>query len=313
MSATRSRTPSEPADAHGGELPERTVRQWIVLWAGVLLLVVGCLAASHWQWNRYVARSAAIDLIESNYASAPVPIDNLLPGPGATVDPDDVWRSVTVHGHYDPERTALLRNRPVNGQASFHVLVPFVTDAGTVLVVNRGWLQYDAGSAGPSAVPAPPSGETTITVRLRANEPASTRGAPAGQVQAINVGQVLDAGTAGGERADGLGYDAYGSLASEDPAPAEPIFALPRPDTDPGSHLSYTFQWLVFAVGGFVGVLVLLRREKQERVLVELDGTEHPFAAGPAAPGGRRRRDGSARVPSAEEIEDALIDAQDAR
>lgn len=297
--------------------PTRTVRQWVVLWTGVLLLVLGCLAASRWQWERHVARTAAIEIVEANYASAPVPLEELLPASGASVDPDDVWRSVTVRGHYEPDRTALLRNRPVNGQASFHVLVPFVTDSGTVLVVNRGWLQYDAGSARPGSVPAPPSGDVDITVRLRADEAASTRGAPPGQVQAINVGQVLDAGTDGGAWADGLAYDAYGSLVSEDPQPAEPIFRLPKPDTDPGSHLSYTFQWLVFAVGGVAGVIVLLRREKQEQVLVALDGAEHPFATGgsaePGSRGTRTRRDGSSRTPSAEEVEDALIEAQHTR
>ncbi|MEP7792922.1 SURF1 family protein [Sanguibacter sp. 25GB23B1] len=312
-----STTQPGSAQAGGAAAPARTVRQWVVLWVGVLLLVLGCLAASRWQWERHVARTAAIEVVEANYASEPVPLEELLPAPGAGVDPDDVWRSVTVHGRYEPDRTALLRNRPVNGQASFHVLVPFVTDVGTVLVVNRGWLQYDAGSAGPGSVPAPPTGDVTITVRLRADEVASTRGAPQGQVQAINVQQVLAAGSGGGAWADGLAYDAYGSLVSEDPRPVEQVFRLPKPDTDPGSHLSYTFQWLVFAVGGVAGVIILLRRERHEQVLVELDGAEHPFAtAGTPEPGGRgarTRRDGSPRTPSAEEIEDALIEAQHTR
>ena len=294
--------------------PRRTPFQWAVLVTAVLLLVTGCLAASRWQWHRHVARAAAIDIIETNYATAPVPLDELLPAPGASVEPEDVWRSVTVSGHYEPERTALLRNRPVNAQASFHVLVPFVTDAGTVLVVNRGWLPYDAGSAGPGSIPEPPAGDVTITVRLRADEPASSRGAPAGQVQAINVDQVLAAGPDGAAWADGLTYDAYGSLAAEDPAPAEQIFPLPKPDTDPRSHLSYTFQWLVFAIGGVVGVVVLLRRERQEQTLVDLDGAEHPFApTGPAGTPASGSRRGSPRAPSAEEIEDALIEAQHAR
>ena len=310
---------SVPADATATaqHTAERTVRQWIILVASVLLLVLGCLSAARWQWERHVARAAAIDTIESNYASAPVPLEELLPAPGAIVSSEDVWRSVTVSGRYEPERTALLRNRPVNGQASFHVLVPFVTDTGAVLVVNRGWLQYDAGSAGPEAIPEPPADEVTITVRLRADEPPSSRGAPTGQVQAINVGQVLAAGPDGGAWAEGLAYDGYGALAAEDPAPAEQIFPLPKPDTDPRSHLSYTFQWIVFAIGGVVGVVVLLRRERAERVLAELDGADHPFAptrgddARAVRVGGGRG--GSSRSPSAEEIEDALIEAQHAR
>lgn len=312
-------TPAGTPTPDAAPLPRRTVRQWVVLGTCVLLLVLGCLAAARWQWERHVARAAAIETIETNYSAAPVPLDELLPAPGSRVDPDDVWRSVTVSGHYEPERTTFLRNRPVNGQAAFHVLVPFRTDAGTVLVVNRGWLQYDAGSAGPEAIPEPPAGDVTITVRLRADEPASSRGAPAGQVQAINVAQVLGAGPDGGAWADGRTYGGYGALVAEEPAPAEQIFPLPKPDTDPRSHLSYTFQWIVFAVGGVVGVIVLLRRERAEQLLVELDGAEHPFAGpedetGPGraagAPGPRGR---TSRTPSAEEIEDALIEAQHSR
>ena len=50
--------------------------------------------------------------------------------------------------------------------------------------------------------------------------------------------QVLAAGGVEGET-----YDAYGATTAEDPSVSPVPGALPPPSTDPGSHLSYAFQW----------------------------------------------------------------------
>ncbi len=92
-------------------------------------------------------------------------------------------------------------------------------------------------------------------------------------------------------------WGAYGALVSEDPAAARPLGALPRPSTDPGSHLSYALQWWTFALGSLIGFSILARRE------LVAPAAAAPDAADPVPP--RRRRG-----PSAEDVEDALIDAQ---
>ena len=311
----------------------RTPRQWIALALGVAVLFTGCVLAGRWQWNRHVDRDAQIAVIEANYASAPVPIDELLGGPGDVVPASEVWRRVTVSGTYEADKTVLLRNRPVESQAAFHVLVPFVTDEGTVIVVNRGWIPYGSNSSTPDALPAPPEGEVELTLRLRADEPAADNGAPPGQVQAINTAQVLAAGPDGAAWADGRTYGGYGALAAEDGQPAEGLATLPVPDTDPRSHLSYAFQWWVFAVGGVTGFVVLIRRERRDATIEALGDLPHPFASlddhsgtpdGEGPPGGPtstgRPRSGRSTRPgrrggrqSAEEIEDALIDSSSTR
>lgn len=293
----------------------RTTKQWILLGLAVTVLVVGCVFAGRWQWNRHIDRAAAITIINENYAASPVPLTDVLPQAGAVVDTRDVWRPVSMHGHYVPEATVLLRNRPVDKQASFHILVPFVTDDGTVLVVNRGWLPYGRDSAEPDSVPAPPSGEVDVVVRLRADEPAATNGAPDGQVQAINTAQVLAAGPDGAAWAQGLTFGAYGALTSESPAPEQAVRPLPVPDTDPRSHLSYAFQWWVFALGGVGGFILLVVRERRELALAELGGMAHPFdpaeSDGAGSPSASLR--GGPRHPSQEEIEDSLIESRTGR
>lgn len=290
--------------------------------AGLVLLAVAlaaaCLFLGRWQWHRHVDRDAAIRLVEANYGADPVPLADLLPTADAPLDPDDAWHPVTVTGTYDPASTVLLRNRPVDGRPGFHVLVPLVVDdaAPTVLVVDRGWVAWDEDASAEVAVPDPPSGEVTVTARLRPDEAATDRSAPAGQVQVINVGQVLAAGGLTAEP-----YGGYGALVTEDPAPGTALGALPAPNTDPGSHLSYAFQWWTFGIGALVGFGWMARREVQEERAAQAATASDPDPAtdepgppptppSPDTPHPAPRTPARRRRTSDEETEDALIDSQ---
>jgi cytochrome oxidase assembly protein ShyY1 len=295
----------------------RTRRQWIVLGLGAVLLAAVCVLAAVWQWHRYTWREAQIDLVESNYTAAPVALDEVLPEAGAVLDPDDEWRPAVATGTYRPQDTVLLRNRPVGGQPGFHVLVPFET-SGTdgqpvVLVIDRGFVPLGEDASGPSSVPDPPPGEVEVTMTMRPDEPASSRGTPAGQVQAINTDQVLAAGADGAAWADGTTVGGYGQLRSEDPAAATTPGALPEPDTDPGSHLSYTVQWVIFALGALGGYVVLWRRETRPvhvtagDLLAAGDGPDPMDGTGRPGAAVRPQRPRRQRVD--EDYEDALLDA----
>ncbi|WP_402466170.1 SURF1 family cytochrome oxidase biogenesis protein [Isoptericola aurantiacus] len=290
----------------------RTRRQWVTLGLAAVLLAALCVLAAFWQWHRYTDREAQIHLVESNYTSEPVPLDEVLSGPGDVLDADDEWRPAVVVGTYVPDDTVLLRNRPVNGTPGFHVLVPLRTvldGEAAVLVVDRGFVPLGQDASGPAAVPDPPAGEVAVTVTLRPDEPASDRGAPAGQVQRINTAQVLATLPDGGAWADGAAVGAYGQMRAEDPAAAERLVPTPRPDTDPGSHLSYTFQWAIFALGAVGGYVALWRRETRGVTVTagELLAAEDPKGAS------RPRRERTRRRHVDEEHEDALVDAAQAR
>jgi len=274
---------------------------------GVVLAIV-CTFLGRWQWHRHEWRDAQIATVERNYDATPVPLAEVVPEPSAALAGPDEWRQVVTDGRYLPGATVLLRNRPVDGAPAYHVLVPFeVASTGDVLVVDRGWVPTGADASAAVDVPEPPAGDVRLVVRLRPAESPSTRGAPAGSVQALAPEQVLAA--AGVEDATPF-VRAYGQLVSEDPAATTSLGALPAPDLDPGSHLSYAFQWWVFALGGFVGFVWLARREVTE----ERDGTgappepgapHEPGAPSPGRPARPRRREGRA-----EAEEDALVDAQ---
>ena len=55
-----------------------------------------------------------------------------------------LYRRVHARGGFDAERYWLIENRVFQGQTGYHVVVPFTTSEGQVLLVNRGWVAGNA-------------------------------------------------------------------------------------------------------------------------------------------------------------------------
>ncbi len=279
--------------------------RWTIYIALAVVFAIACAFLSNWQFTRNQERSGQLALVAENYDAAPVPLAELIPADGE-LSPGDEWHPVVLTGEYLTDEQLLVRNRPHGGTSAFEVLVPFRLDDGRVLLVDRGWVPPGQDQPVPDAIPAPPSGEATVIVRLRPGEalPSSGRSAPEGQVPTINLGLVAD--TVSPAAGEALEQSAYGVMMSEDPAPATAPTALEPPSEDPGPHLSYAIQWILFAVMGFVFIGYVIRTERRHRredaedAQSEAGGTD---AAPPAPPAPRRRRDRDA------EDEDALLDA----
>jgi len=280
--------------------------RWAIYIALAVVFAIACAFLSNWQFTRNQERSGQLALVAENYDAPAVPLADVIPV-GGELDPQDEWRPVVLTGTYLADDEILARNRPHGGTSAFEVLVPFRLDDGRVLLVDRGWVAPGQDQPVPDAVPAPPSGEATVVVRLRPGEalPSSGRSAPEGQVPTINLGLIAD--TIPADAGDALEQSAYGVMVSEDPAPATAPSALEPPSDDPGPHLSYAIQWILFAVMGFVFIGYVIRTERRHRREdaedAENAADESADAAPPAPPAPRRRRDRDA------EDEDALLDA----
>ncbi|WP_194422367.1 SURF1 family protein [Microbacterium abyssi] len=263
-----------------------------VRWGVYLLIAIGfavaCVFLSNWQFERNESRAADIALVEQNYDADPVPLGDLIEADGE-LDAADEWHPVTLHGHYLSGEQVLVRNRPHGGTSAFEVLVPFRDDDGRVFIVDRGWVPPGEGPE-PDAVPAPPSGTVEVIVRLRPGEqlPSSGRSAPEGQVPTIHLPTIAD-------DLDGVVVvSAYGRLVEEVPAPETALGSFDSPTDDPGPHLSYAIQWILFGVMGFIFIFYMIRTEVQKH---------REEAEGRPAPVKRpRRRDRDA------DAEDELLD-----
>ncbi|WP_127819685.1 SURF1 family cytochrome oxidase biogenesis protein [Microbacterium sp. CPCC 204701] len=278
--------------------------RWAIYIALAVVFAIACAFLSNWQFSRNEERAAQLALVERNYDAEPVPLGEAIPS-GDELAPQDEWRPVRLTGRYVTDAQLLARNRPHGGTAAFEVLVPFRLDDGRVLLIDRGWVRPGRDQPEPDAVPAPPDGEVTVIARLRPAEPlpASGRSAPEGQVPTINL--ALVAATVAPDVGEALERSAYGVLVSEDPAPASAPEALEPPSEDPGPHLSYAIQWILFAAMGFVFIGYVIRTERRHR-REEAEEAEEDAAQGissAAAPASRRRRDRDA------EDEDAILDA----
>jgi cytochrome oxidase assembly protein ShyY1 len=278
-------------------MPKNTVARWSIYIAIAIVFAIVCAFLSHWQFDRNEQRSRANLLIETNYDAAPVPLADRLPS-GEEFDPADEWAPVLLTGEYLTDDTVLARNRPLGGTSAFEVLVPFATDDGRIIVVDRGWIP-PAEDSSPSAIPAPPAGTVTVTVRLRPGEmlPPSGRGAPEGQVPTINLPAVAEV--------SGLDVETsvYGLMADENPGVAERPHALEKPTEDPGPHLSYAIQWILFAIMGFIFIFYMIRTEVRHRREDAEDAAALAEGRAPVKRQQKKRRDRDA------EEEDAILSA----
>jgi cytochrome oxidase assembly protein ShyY1 len=283
-------------------------------WLGYLLLAAifatACVFLGRWQMDRRAETLAEINRVVSNYSAAPIPFAEAR-DEFAHLDPEKEWTQVELKGRYDVTGQRIVRNRPLNGQPGYEVVVPFKLDSGETLVIDRGWLPIGNNNPGsPDSIPEPPSGEVTAIVRLKPGEPQLQRGAPDGQLASIDLPAYSDE----------LGYPlltgAYGQLASESPAAADMPFPFPMPSTEEGTHLSYSLQWFAFGVLMFVGFGYAARQQARNAAIDAQNALEaeeaglEPMHSTAAAP---RRRTPSPRrsgKPTAEEEEDDILDAQ---
>ena len=265
-------------------------------WAGYLALTIVfalvCCALGSWQLSRRADARAEITKVDTNFDAAPVPLDEALPALDS-FEESQKWQQVEMTGTYLVDEELLARNRPLNITPGFEVLTPLLLDDGTVFVVDRGWLPTGSAQDAPDVVPTAPAGTVTVVVRLKAGEPTlAGRGASGNQIATINLDDIAS-------RVDKPTYTgAYGLMASEDPAPDERPVAVTRPVRDEGPHLSYAFQWFVFALMGFIGLGWAARQEF--RMVNALDPDEQDRAA-------ERARKQAAKPRSDAEIEDELL------
>jgi len=267
---------------------------WARYFALAVVFALVCVGLCLWQLDRRDTALAELERIDNNYSADPVALDEVLPELDS-FELSQKWAPVTMTGTYLSDDELLVRNRPYNSGPGFEVLTPLLLADGSVFVVDRGGLPTGREQDAPDVIPAAPTGEVTVTARLKPGEPTLPgRSAPEGQIATIqldDIAAMLDAPTYTG---------AYGLLMTEDPAPADRPLAATKPARDEGPHLSYAFQWLVFALFGFFGVGYGLRQEYRRINEDDPDEMERAEA--------RRVKD-AARTRTDAEVEDELIDA----
>ncbi|GAA1119077.1 SURF1 family cytochrome oxidase biogenesis protein [Nocardiopsis metallicus] len=230
----------------------------------VVILVPAFIWLGFWQLDRAEQRSASVNLQRDNVAAEPVAVDQLA-SVGSDVAPADRWRTVEATGTWDQDNEVLLRNRDSSQGhgVGFHVLTPLVTEDGTAVLVNRGWIERGENAQDTPDAPPVPEGEVEVTGRLHFGETEENTGLrnrdgmPEGQIMFVDVDLL----------AEELPYPIYGGyveLTAQDPVPEQAPERVALREENIGMSASYAFQWWVFTVVVVVGWVVLVRRELRD-------------------------------------------------
>lgn len=221
------------------------------------IMVVGYCTwwLGEWQFGRLEDRRDRNAVIRANEDRPPVPVEEVL-SPGGDVAETDEWRVVTATGQYDVSDTIVVRYRTRDGAPGVDAVLPLVTADGTALLVDRGWMQTDNRGITAADLPAPPSGEVTITGWVRADGTGRSTEVADHSTRAISSKEI-------GEALDRAVYGGFVELRSEDPAPAQSLEPVEMPELDDGPHFFYGLQWWFFGVLFFGGFLYLAWDERR--------------------------------------------------
>ncbi|WP_371479004.1 SURF1 family protein [Kitasatospora sp. NBC_00315] len=242
-------------------------RRWVITVLIALLLIPATVRLGFWQLHRHEARVARNELIARSLTAPPVAFDSLSAA-GAAVSKDLTWRAVTAAGTYDAANEFVVRKRTDAGgdNIGYFVVTPLrLADGRGEVLVNRGWVASGGSATTYPEVPPAPSGEITLTGRMRADETSAGSGIrdrgglPDRQFNLINSAQQAT-------RSHAAVLPGYLELTATDPAPASQPELLPEPNhSDIGPHMAYAVQWWLFTAMIPVGVGILIRREARDR------------------------------------------------
>ncbi|MDX2815469.1 SURF1 family protein [Streptomyces sp. NPDC006207] len=262
-------------------------RQWVILTLIALLLMPAMVELGFWQLHRHERRVASNHLIADNLEAEPVPVESLT-APGTAVPKRQIYRTVTATGHYDTAHEVVARQRTAadGDSIGYHVITPLVLADGRSVLVNRGWIPAGTDLTTFPEVPAAPSGEITVTGRLRPDETTAATGIrnkgglPDRMIMLINSGMVAKDLPAAERPVGG-----YIELVATSPKPSGRQPEL-IPDPDHGSigmHMGYAIQWWLFTAMVPVGWVILVRRERRERLAARDAAAQESTTAEPAA------------------------------
>ncbi|WP_327087232.1 SURF1 family protein [Nonomuraea sp. NBC_01738] len=215
-----------------------------VLTIGVL---IGFILLGRWQLGVFE------DSGKPHAATDPAPVGvETLAQVGGSMASEALSRRVTATGVYDAKLQLLVADRPPSTDApggnvardeGFWVLTPLRLADGTLMPVVRGWVK----TADDPAVAAIPGGQTSLSGRLRPAQGTDSvqgraEGLPAGQVQTVSTGELLNLWQ--GEKLR------YGFVVA-DPASGSLTAVKSSPPVVGGEltwrNLAYAANWWIFA------------------------------------------------------------------
>ena len=225
--------------------------KWIATHLLVITLMVVMVNLASWQLNRHQERKDFNATLVQRFDSPIRPLDELL----QSGEPADIeWMPTALTGTYLQGEDISLVNVSQNGAAGYDAITPLLLSDGKVVLVNRGFLPLA------SEFPPAPTGEISLLGRVRASSERRT-----GELSDPATGELTDVQRIDiarlQQQIDGELVPVYVQLLNSTPAEPSSLSTIVDPDFSNGPHLSYTVQWILFALCAAGGWVVLVRRE----------------------------------------------------
>lgn len=234
---------------------KRGAKGWALI-ALSLLLTLLFLGLCIWQVERRAGKLALIHAVETRAHGAPRPAPPPAAWAGITAA-QDAYRRVAVRGTFRTDRQTLVHALTEQG-AGFWVMTPLRTDAGFIVLVNRGFVPDHLA---PQFRRQPATGEpVSVTGLLRISEPKG------GFLRANRPAEDrwFSRDVAAIAQARGLGPVAPYFIDAEAGADAS---AWPRGGLTvlhfPNNHLVYAITWFGLAALSFAGLVTTVRARRR--------------------------------------------------
>ncbi|MBJ7311984.1 SURF1 family protein [Rugamonas sp. CCM 8940] len=278
----------QPHVAEGGaSVAPRSGALRLALLVGAVLLIAAFLALGGWQVQRLFWKRALIERVEQRVHAAPGPAPGAARWDGVSTATDE-YRHVSVTGILLFE--ASVRSQAVTALGSGHwLLTPLCRDDGTVVLVNRGFVEAAAPAA---AAATGAAGAAADSAGMSAAAPAAAAGCqPASSPRVTMTGLLRISEPGGGflrkndpSKQRWYSRDVRAIGAARGLRPMAPYFIDADPGQEPvnpadgqrpvggltviafpNSHLVYALTWFALASMAAAMLWWLLRGGGQER------------------------------------------------
>jgi len=248
-------------------------RRWVLFALTVVILAYAAVLLGRWQFHRLHEREHSNGVVARNLAAPPVPVQDVL-SPDRPPGADAEWQRVTASGHWDDAHTVVLKYQTRDAGAGVDVVTPLVTENGSAILVDRGWMSSENSGAARPKLPKAASGLVTVTGYVR-------RDATGGSTRVSDLSTRAVSSRTIARVVPYPLYRGFLDLAAESPQPAHRLGAVELPDDHSnGPHFFYGLQWWFFGALAVFGFCYLaydeLRRRRQGPADDLSEGAGHP-------------------------------------
>jgi surfeit locus 1 family protein len=219
-------------------------RFWLVTIAAVLG-IAATLALGGWQLSRAAQKEALQAAIAERKSLTALDGSTLAAIKNVA---EEMWRPVVLQGTWLPQHIVFLDNRQMQAKPGFYVLTPLQLGDGSIVVVQRGWVQRNFQQRDRLPAVATPAGNVTVRGRI-APPPSKLYAFQGPEVGAIR--QNLDLGEFGAQTRLPLRKD----MSVQETGGSSDGLVRDWPEAGSGveKHYGYAFQW--FALATLISIL----------------------------------------------------------